>query len=79
MDYIIGLVLGVLVMLVLFKKPLEITIHHTYKNEIEPISDSKLAELEQEMLKEDPKMDNQYMDLGEFLVETRNVMEGSDR
>ena len=61
------------------RRPLQITIHHKHED-IHPVfPDLDIDELEQDMLKEDPKMDDLYSKLDETLMEVNNIMGGSDR
>lgn len=79
MEYIIGIIVGVLFTYVLFKKPIEITVHHTYENVVSPENMINMEEIEEKMLKDDPKNDTLYSEFDKFLEQSREIMGGSDR
>lgn len=61
------------------RRPLQITIHHKHEDIHPVLPDIDIDELEQDMLKENPKMDDLYSKLDETLMEVNNIMGGSDR
>ena len=79
MIYFLFLLLGFMLALAFIRKPVQIKIHHIYEN-VEPEEDAyDLTDLEQEMLKEDPKEEELYKNLDNVLLEVNDVMGGSDR
>ena len=72
-------IIGMLLMYLILQKPLKISIHHTHEEIKHDIDEAKLHELEQKMLKEDPKEDNLYEQLDETIREVNDIMGGSDR
>ena len=79
MEYIIGIILGALLVYVFVKKPLEITVNHTYKTVIPDEKDLNMDEMEEKMFKPDEKRDKLYDEYDKFLEESREIMGGSDR
>lgn len=79
MESFMFFVTGALLMYLILQKPLQITIHRVDDTPKNTYSKEELEELEEEMLKEDPKNDELYKKLDEVLVEVNDVMGGSDR
>lgn len=79
MECFMFFVTGALLMYLILQKPLQITIHRVDDTPKNTYSKEELEELEEEMLKEDPKNDELYKKLDEVLVEVNDVMGGSDR
>lgn len=79
MENLLFLVIGALLMHIFSRRPLQITIHHKHEDIHPVLPDLDMDELEQGMLKEDPKMDDLYNKLDETLMEVNNIMGGSDR
>lgn len=79
MEYLVMFLIGILFTLVFTRKPIRIEIIHTENTKTTAKTAEELKELEQEMLKEDPKEDNEYEKLGVVLNEVADIMGGSDR
>ena len=79
MESFMFFVTGALLMYLILQKPLQITIHRVDDTPKNTYSKEELEELEEEMLKEDPKNDEINKKLDEVLVEVNDVMGGSDR
>ena len=72
-------IIGMLLMYLILQKPLKITVHHVNENIVPDVNETKLKELEEKMLKEDPQNDNLYEQLDETIREVNDIMGGSDR
>lgn len=82
MEYLIFFVMGSLLTYVLLQKPLQITIHHKNENIVNVPKDINMDDLEEKMLKEDPKKDKMYEDLenlDKVIEDVNDIMGGSDR
>lgn len=79
MENLLFFIIGVLISLILTKKPLLIKVHHVHEDVKPPISDVDIDALEEGMLKEDPKKDDLYSKLDTVLTDVNNIMGGSDR
>ena len=79
MLYLIFFVLGFLICMVFTNKPLRIHIKHTTENLTNDKTTAELKELQAEMLKENPKEDDEFGKLGEIVAQVNEVMGGSDR
>lgn len=71
--------IGFILAVVLMERPVKIDLHHTYKTEYSSLPDVDMSELEEKMLKEDPKTDQLYEDFNRTLQEVNEIMGGSDR
>jgi hypothetical protein len=65
--------------MVFTNKPLRIHIKHTTENLANDKTAAELKELQEEMLKENPKEDDEFDKLGEIVAQVNEVMGGSDR
>lgn len=65
--------------MILLRRPLKFDIHHTYENKISEKSEKELEELQEKMLKEDPKNDKLYEEIDKITTEINDIMGGSDR
>lgn len=63
----------------LTQKPIEIVIHRKEENVVNPKVAMDMEELEDKMLKEDPKKDDLYAKLDATIQDVNNIMGGSDR
>ena len=79
MLYFIFLLLGFLLCLVFTNKPIQIHIKHTTENLTNDKTAAELKELQEEMLKQDPKEDDALEKLTDIMAEVNDVMGGSDR
>lgn len=79
MESLIFLVIGALLAYLILQKPLKIEVHHKHEDIIPASTLADMAELEQDMLKEDPTTDKMYEELDKVLYEVNSVMGGSDR
>lgn len=79
MLYLLFFVLGFLICLVFTKKPLQIHIKHTNENLTNAKTADELKELQEEMLKQDPKEDDALEKINDIMTEVNDVMGGSDR
>lgn len=79
MLYFIFLLLGFLLCLVFTNKPIQIHIKHTNENLTNDKTTAELKELQEEMLKQDPKEDDALEKLNDIMAEVNDVMGGSDR
>lgn len=79
MVYLVMFLMGALFTLVFTKKPIRIEIIHTENTKTTAKTAEELKQLEQEMLKEDPKEDGVYEKLGVVINEVADIMGGSDR
>lgn len=61
------------------QKPLKIQVHHVHENLIDAKSERELQELQEKMLKEDPKNDKLYEEIDKITTEINDIMGGSDR
>lgn len=76
-------VIGFLICWVITKKPLQIKVHHVNENVIKQVNIDEIRAAEEEMLTEDPKLDQKYAnfdtDFNNILKEVNETMGGSDR
>ena len=79
MGYLIFYALGILTMYLLTQKPIEIVIHRKEENVIDPKLATDMEELEDKMLKDDPKKDDLYAKLDRTIQDVNDIMGGSDR
>lgn len=79
MGYLVFFVMGFLICLVLLHKPLKFDIHHTYENVISAKTEEELEQLQEKMLKDDPKNDKLYEEIDNLTTEINDIMGGSDR
>lgn len=79
MLYLIFFVLGFLICMVFTHKPVLIHIKHTHENIVNDKTTAELKQLQEEMLKENPKEDDAFDRLGEIVAQVNEVMGGSDR
>lgn len=79
MELLTVFIIGMLVMYLIIRKPVEIRIHHINENKISTQDREDIRELEEKMFKEDPTMDDLYKKLDETISEVNNIMGGSDR
>lgn len=61
------------------QKPIKFEVKHTYETLHPELKDIDMNELEEKMLKEDPKNDQLYEDFEKTLQEVNEIMGGSDR
>lgn len=73
------LILGFILNQILCKNPLQIVIHHKNETINNNSKDVDMEALQEEMLKDDPKLDQEYEKLGEVVTDVANIMGGSDR
>ena len=79
MELFTVFIIGMLVMYLIIRKPVEIRIHHINENKISTQDREDIRELEEKMFKEDPTMDDLYKKLDETISEVNDIMGGSDR
>lgn len=79
MELFTVFIIGMLVMYLIIRKPIEIRIHHINENKVSTQDAEDIRELEEKMFKEDPTMDDLYKKLDETISEVNNIMGGSDR
>ena len=79
MGYLIFYALGIITMYMLTQKPIEIVIHRKEENVIDPKLATDMEELEDKMLKEDPKKDDLYAKLDRTRQDVNDIMGGSAR
>lgn len=79
MENLLFFVIGALITYLILQKPLQITIHHKNENIISGKDYESLKELEEQMLKEDPKEDQLYEDFNKTLETINDIMGGSDK
>lgn len=79
MESLLFLLIGGLLTLIFTKKPLLIQVHHVHEDIKPMIPGVDMEQLEEDMLKEDPKKDDLYAKLDETLAEVNDIMGGSDR
>lgn len=79
MELFTAFIVGMLVMYLIIRKPVEICIHHVNESKISAQDAEDIRQLEEKMLKEDPTMDGLYQKLDETISEVNNIMGGSDR
>ena len=75
MEYLIFFILGALIALVITRSPIKIEVHHKHENVLPPLDNVDIRKLEEEMLKDDPKMDELYKEIDKL----NDIMGGSDR
>lgn len=76
MTNLIIFVVGILVGTILTKANFKITIHHKYED---IRKDLDLKKLQEEMLKENPKEDEEFEKFYDTMSEIGEIMTGSDR
>lgn len=83
MEFVVGILLGVLITLLLSGKTLKICIHHKMENVISEQTKVDLAELETKMFTKDSTSDQNYDNYAEnitdVLTNINDLMGGSDR
>lgn len=79
MEYLVFFGMGFLICMVLLRRPLKFDVHHTYENVISAKTEKELEELQEKMLKDDPKNDKLYEEIDNFTTEINDIMGGSDR
>ena len=79
MESLLFFVIGALITYLILQKPLQITIHHKNETIISGKDYESLKELEEQMLKEDPKEDQLYEDFNKTLETINDIMGGSDK
>ena len=79
MEYLVFFVMGFLICLVLLHKPPKFDIRHTYENVISAKTEEELEQLQEKMLKDDPKNDKLYEEIDNLTTEINDIMGGSDR
>ena len=82
MDNLLFFVTGGLLMYLILQRPLQITVHHKNENIVNVPKDIDMDDLEEKMLKEDPKKDKMYEDLenlDKVIEDVNDIMGGSDR
>jgi hypothetical protein len=82
MDNLLFFVTGGLLMYLILQRPLQITVHHKNENIVNVPKDINMDDLEEKMLKEDPKKDKMYEDLenlDKVIEDVNDIMGGSDR
>ena len=75
MENLIFFALGILITLVATRAPIKIQVHHKHENVLPPLDSVDIRKLEEEMLKDDPKMDDLYKEIDKL----NDIMGGSDR
>lgn len=79
MEYLLFFVIGFVLCWLITQKPLKINVHHIQENLISEKSEKELQELQEKMLKEDPKNDKLYEEIDKITMEINDIMGGSDR
>lgn len=79
MDLLFGFIIGFLIALLLIKKPLEFTVHHTTETITSKQDWIDMSKIEEEMLQNVDGKDAQYENFYKILEDSKNIMGGSDR
>lgn len=79
MTHLLFFVIGFVLCWLITQKPLKISVHHIQENLVSEKSEKELEELQEKMLKEDPKNDKLYEEIDKITMEINDIMGGSDR
>ena len=79
MESFLFLIVGMLLMYLILQRPLRIEVHHKQENIVRPISEVDMKQMQEEMLKNDPKEDLAYEQLEKVMLDIGNIMGGSDK
>lgn len=79
MDNLIFFILGVVLGLLLFNKPLKIVVHHKNENIITPIPESVMPRMSDIAKQNDQEEDKVYEEMGKVMDNVQEIFGGSDR
>lgn len=79
MDNLLFFILGILIGLVLFKKPVEFVIHHKNENIVPQLPEEVMPKMSDIDKTADPEEDKVYEEMGKIMDNVTEIFSGSDR
>lgn len=78
-NYILSFVLGLIIALLLVKKPIQFVIHHKNENIYPPIPEETIPKMSDVVANKDPEEDQTYEEMGKLMDNVTEIFGGSDR
>lgn len=79
MANLILFALGFGIACLMMERPIKFSVHHTHETVLNTKTEKELEELQEKMLKDDPKNDKLYEEIDSLTAEINDIMGGSDR